>query len=169
MKSIYFILLFITFSVNAQQIETIDWDEVHINGILELTISKRDFESIYKKADSIITPDYTEICGADEDSNFQYYYYKGLQYELDNGIMNFRKITFSKKYSFFILYKDKKIDLTTKIGDLNTLFPEAIKNAENNNGIIYITLKSADVIDDSEWRFTFQNGHLQYIECFFSC
>ena len=169
MKSIYFILILITFSVNAQQSETINWDEVRINGKLELTISKRDFETIYKKADSIVTPDYTEICGADDDSNFQYYYYKGLQYELDNGIMNFRKITFSKKYSFFILYKDKKIDLTTKIDDLNTLFPEAIKNAENNNGITSITLKSTDAMDDSEWHFTFKNGYLQSIECFFPC
>ncbi len=83
--------------------------------------------------------------------------------------MNFRKITFSKKYSFFILYKDKKIDLTTKIDDLNTLFPEAIKNAENNNGITSITLKSADAMDDSEWLFTFKNGYLQSIECFFPC
>ncbi len=49
MKSIYFLLILITFSVNAQESETISWDEVRINGKLELTISKRDFETIYKK------------------------------------------------------------------------------------------------------------------------
>ena len=169
MKFTYFLLALITFSVNAQQKEELNWDEARINGKLELTISKRDFEHIYKKADKIVTPDYTDICGADQDSNFQYYYYKDLKYELDNGIMNFIKITFSKKSTFFFTYKGKKLDGTTKLEDLNSLFPEAVisvdKNAKENGFLV----ASGIALDDNLWSFTFKNGLLVSIEYFVQC
>lgn len=169
MKYLYFLLTLITFSANAQQNEAVDWNEALINGKLELTISKRDFEATYKKADSIITPKYEDICGTDEDSNFQYYYYKGLKYELDNGIMNFRQVIFSKKSPFSFTYKGQKLDGTTKLDDVAKLFPDAIKNVDRTQKETSIRLGSADVMDDSDWRFTFKNGYLIMIECFFPC
>lgn len=169
MKSLYFLLTLITFSANAQQSEAIDWNEARVNGKLELTISKRDFEAIYKKADSIITPKYEDICGTDEDSRFQYYFYKGLQYELDNGIMNFRQLKLIKKSTLFFTYKGQKLDASTKIEDVAKLFPDGVKNADKTSKEVYIRLDSADVMDDSDWRFTFKNGYLTMIECFFPC
>ena len=169
MKLIYFFMGTLAFSANAQQTEAINWDEVRINGNLELTISKRDFEKIYKKADSIITPDYSQICGTDADSNFQYYYYKGLVYELDNGIMNFRKLTLSKKSTISFTYKGQKLDGTTRLEDLKALFPEAVKETGNTKGETSLLLDSADAMDDSNWRLTFKNGYLTEIECFFPC
>jgi len=169
MKSLYFLLTLITFSANAQQNETIDWNEARVNGKLELTISKRDFEAIYKKADSIITPKYEDICGTDEDSHFQYYFYKGLQYELDNGIMNFRQLKLIKKSTLFFTYKGQKLDAATKLDDFAKLFPDGVKNADKTSKEVYIRLDSADIMDDSDWRFTFKNGYLTMIECFFPC
>ncbi|ALM48293.1 hypothetical protein AMR72_04895 [Flavobacterium psychrophilum] len=169
MKSFYFLIALITFSANAQQNEAIDWNEARINGKLELTISKRDFEAIYKKADSIVTPNYEDICGSDEDSRFQYYHYKGLQYELDNGIMNFRQITFGKKNPMFFTYKGQRLDGSTKMDDFAKLFPESAKTGEKDQKEIYIVLASSDIMDDSSWRFTFRNGVLAAIECFFPC
>lgn len=169
MKLIYFLLALITFSANAQQKEALNWDEARINGKLELTISKRDFEAVYKKADKIVTPDYAEICGADQDSNFQYYYYKELQYELDNGIMNFMQLTFSKKSTFFFTYKDKKLDGSTKLDDMKSLFPEAVKSAEKNDKETGFVVMSASDVDDNLWRFTFKNGLLASIEYFVQC
>lgn len=168
MKLIYFFLTLITFSANAQ-IEALNWDEARINGKLDLTISKRDFEAVYKKADKIVTPDYADICGTDEDSNFQYYYYKGLQYELDNGIMNFRKITFDKKSAFFFSYKDKKFDANTKLDDFKALFPEAVKSVDKNAPEAGFLLSSGSELDDNLWRFTFNKGVLVSIESFFPC
>jgi len=168
MKLIYFLLTLITFSANAQ-IETLNWDEARINGKLELTISKRDFEAVYKKADKIVTPDYADICGSDEDSNFQYYFYKELQYEIDNGIMNFRKITFDKKSSFFFSYKGKKFNANTKLDDLKTLFPEAVKSVDKDAPEAGFLLGSGSDLDDNLWRFTFKKGVLVAIESFFPC
>ena len=169
MKSIFFLLALIGFSANAQQKEVINWDEARINGKLELTISKRDFEAVYKKADKIVTPDYTEICGTDADSNFQYYYYKDLQYELDNGIMNFMQINFMKKSTFFFTYKDKRFDGNTRLEDLKTLFPEAVMSAVKDNDGTGFLLGTGSDIDDNLWRFTFKNGLLVSIEYFAQC
>lgn len=169
MKLIYFFIGMLAFSANAQQTEAINWDEARVNGNMELTISKRDFEKIYKKADSIVTPDYSQICGTDADSNFQYYHYKGLMYELDNGIMNFRKLTFSKKSSIYFTYKGQKLDAGTRLEDLKAFFPDAVKEADNTKGETSLLLDSADVMDDSNWRLTFKNGYLVGIECFFPC
>lgn len=169
MKLIIFLFALISLSANAQQKEAINWDEARINGKMELTISKREFEAVYKKADKIVTPDYNEICGSDEDSNFQYCHYKNLQYELDNGIMNFMKITFSKKDSFFFTYKDKRFDSTTTLNDLKTLFPEAVMSAEKDKDETSILLGSATNMDDNLWRFTLKNGLLVSIEYFSQC
>lgn len=169
MKLIIFLFTLITFSANAQKNEALNWDDARINGKQELTMSKRDFEAIYKKADKVVTPDYNEICGTDEDSNFQYCYYKNLQLELDNGIMNFMKITFSKKDTFFISYKDKKFDGNTTLNDLKALFPEAVMSAEKDNSEISFLLGSGTPLDDNLWRFTLKNGLLISIEYFAQC
>lgn len=170
MKFLYLLLL-VPVTLLAQTAESITWDDANINDKLPLTINKRDFEKVYKKADSIVTPDYEKICGADESSNFQYYYYKNLQYEMDNGIMNFRKITFSKKAGLYFTYKGQRFDTSTRISDLKALFPNAVKETEGgkNEPNKYLLLDSSDQLDDSEWRFTFKNGYLEAIECFFPC
>jgi hypothetical protein len=170
MKFLYLLLL-VPVTLFAQTSESIIWDDATINDKLPLTINKRDFEKVYKKADSIVTPEYENICGADESSNFQYYYYKNLQYELDNGIMNFRKITFSKKAGLYFVYKGQRLDASTRLNDLKTLFPNAVKETEGgkNEALKYLLLDSSDQLDDSEWRFTFKNGYLESIECFFPC
>jgi len=167
MKLIIFLFTLITFSANAQQSNTLNWDDARINGKMELTILKREFETVYKKADKIVTPDYTEICGSDEDSNFQYYHYKNLQYELDNGVMNFMKITFSDKSAFFFTYKDKKFDSTTTLNDLRILFPEA--GIEKDSHDESFLLDSGSPLDDNLWRFTLKSGKLISIEYFSQC
>ncbi|RWW92070.1 hypothetical protein [Flavobacterium cerinum] len=170
MKFLYLLLL-VPAALFAQTSESITWDDATINDKLSLTINKRDFEKVYKKADSIVTPDYENICGTDESSNFQYYYYKNLQYELDNGIMNFRQITFSKKTGLYFTYKGQRFDASTRLSDLKALFPNTVKETESgkNEPYKYILLGSSDQLDDSEWRFTFKNGYLKSIECFFPC
>lgn len=170
MKFLYLLLLLPTV-LFSQNDDAISWDDATINDKLTLTISKRDFEKVYKKADSIVTPDYNNICGTDESSNFQYYHYKGLQYELDNGIMNFRRITFNKKSGMYFTYKGKRFDASTKLNDLKEVFPNTVKDieSEKKEQYKYILIEPADKADDSEWRFTFKNGYLESVECFFPC
>jgi len=172
MKFFTYLLLFFSLSAFAQT-ETITWDDATISNKVTLTIAKRDFDKIYKKADSIIKPDYSKICGTDADSNFEYVYYKGLKFEMDNGIMNFRYITLSTapKAPLYFAYKGINFTGNTKLADVQKLFPNAGADLEDSENKVYKTLKlnPAEAGDESEWLFYFKNGMLAAIECKFSC
>jgi len=171
MKFLTCLLLFVSLYTHAQETETISWDDATINSKLTLTINKQEFDRIYKKADSIVTPKYEDICGADADSNFQYIYYKGLQYEMDNRIMNFRQLQLSKKTGMFFTYKGKRYDHTSKPEDFKVLFPNATAAISESDDKAYkiIKLLPAEAGEDSEWLFYFKNGYLILIECKFPC
>jgi len=172
MKFIIYFLLLATLPALAQT-ETISWDDASISNKLTLTIAKRDFDKIYKKADSIVKPDYSKVCGADADSNFEYVYYKGLKFEMDNGIMNFRHITLSNspKAPLYFVHKGITFTGTTKLTDVQKLFPNAAAAIHDSDDKLYKELKldPAETGDESEWIFYFKNGYLTAIECKFSC
>ena len=172
MKFFTYILFLLSLPALAQ-IETISWDDASISNKLTLTVAKRDFDKIYKKADSIIKPDYTKVCGADADSNFEYVYYKGLMFEMDNGIMNFRYIMLSNspKAPLYFVHKGITFNGITKLADVQKLFPVAGATVEDSDDKVYkvIKLNSAEAGDDSEWFFYFKNGQLAMIECQFMC
>jgi len=172
MKFFTYFLFLISITAFAQT-ETITWDDATISNKLTLTIAKRDFDKIYKKADSIIKPDYTKVCGADADSSFEYVYYKGLMFEMDNGIMNFRQISLSAplKAPLFFVHKGVTFNGNTKLADVQKLFPNATAAMTDSDDKMYkiVQLDPAEAGDDSEWLFYFKNGKLAIIECKFSC
>lgn len=177
MKFFTCLLLFVSLCLQAQEKETISWDNATISNKLTLTISKRDFNKIYKKADSIVTPDYTDACNTDDDNNFKYLYYKGTKFEMDNGILNFRKITFSKKAPMFFMHKGIRYDGTMTVTAFSKLFPVAIADLDENKFKALQTETDPDPViiaayeenTEYEWLFSFSNGKLISIECYFSC
>ena len=172
MKNLFYFLLLLALPALAQT-ETISWDDATISNKLTLTVAKREFDKIYKKADSIVKPDYTKVCGADADSSFEYVYYKGLMFEMDNGIMNFRQINLSPvpKAPLFFVHKGITFNGNTKLADVQKLFPNAGAAVHDSEDKVYkiIKLDPAEAGDDSEWLFYFKNGKLAIIECKFSC
>lgn len=174
MKKIILLLTFImAISACAQQKEIIDWDKATINNKLTLTINKRDFEKIYKKADSIVKPDYSKICGTDADSKFRYVYYKGAMFEEDNGVMNFRHIIFSKKNGMFFTTNGRKFDSTTSSKDIAELFPISFNTNEDAQfgdlkNLRAVTIASENA-DGALWHLYFSKGMLVAIEAHFEC
>jgi len=172
MKFFTYLLFLLSLPAFAQT-ETISWDDATISNKLTLTIAKREFDKIYKKADSIIKPDYSKVCGADADSSFEYVYYKGLMFEMDNGIMNFREINLSPapKAPLFFVHKGITFNGNTKLADVQKLFPNAAAAIQDSEDKTYkiLKLEPAEAGDDSEWFFYFKNGKLAIIECKFSC
>lgn len=172
MKTIYFLLAFITFSANAQQSETINWDDARINDKLELTILKRDFEKAVKGSGTLVKPEAQELCGNDEDLDIMFYNYKGVTYEMDNGVLNFRRILFDKKTGIYFTYKNIRFDWTTTVQDLFKVIDKQATSASerefrNEGTCIVITLNNKS--DEGEWQFHFKNGKLASIHCVFSC
>lgn len=165
------IVLLISISAFAQEVKTISWDESSVNGKLPLTILKREFEAEHKKADSIVTPDYMQECGSYEEDTYQYYYYKGLKYELDNGVLNFRKLVFRPKSGFFFKHKDFRFDEKTTLKDFEKQYPKG-ETYDADLGKLkklkVIVLPTTDP-DNEEWRFYFNKGLLVAVECHLPC
>ena len=170
MRRILF-FIFIVFSSSAQEVRTIAWDESSVNGKFPLTVLKREFETVHKKADSIVTPDYMLECGSYEDDTYQYYYYQGLKYELDNGVLNFRYLVLQPKSGFFFKHRDFRFDEKTTLKDFEKHYP----GGETYDGdfgkmkkLKVIVLPTTDP-NNEQWHFYFSKGTLVAIECRISC
>lgn len=173
MKLLSLFLLLISLNCFSQETETLSWDAADINGKLELTIARRDFEKIYKKPDSIVTPDYMKECGAYDGDTYQYYYSKGLRYELDNGIMNFRHIVFLPKSGNSFTHKEAIFNEATTLKDFTKFFPDAEKwedsYFEKEKGLTARQVPSPASDDESLWIFYFKKDRLYAIRWFFPC
>ncbi len=170
MKYIYLLLFLATFSVQAQDNETLSWDAADINGKLKLTTTKREFDAIYKKADSIVSPNPKETCGTEEELAAKFLHYKGLKFEMDNGVLNFRRIDFTKKKGMIFNYKGTKFNENSTLQSFTKAFPILASQYEmNKDGNQMIVIKPEDIDGGFEWRFYFSKGRLALIECYFRC
>lgn len=145
------------------------WDAANVNDKLTLTINKRDFDAIYKKADSIVSPRPEETCGTDEELAAKFLYYKGVKFEMDNGVLNFRRIDFAKKKGMYVNYKGTKFNESYTLDNFIKLFLVASLSVQEKSGMKMIALKPEDTTSDFEWHFYFSKGRLNSIECWFPC
>lgn len=160
------------FSANAQQLQTLNWDDAKINGKLELTILKRDFEKAVKGIGTIVTPYPDEVCNNDPELDIKLYYFRSTKYELDNGVLNFRRLSLDKKAGYYFTYKDVRLDWNTTPQDLFKFIDAAstsstTKELKNVGPYLIITLNNKT--DEGEWQFHFTAGKLTSIECIFDC
>jgi len=172
MKAFTLFALLLSFPLFAQKIETISWDEASINGKLKLTISKPDFDKRFKKADSIAVATSDDVCGYEEASGVKIVYYKGARFEMDNNIMNFRSVDFRQNRNTYFQIDGDWFDRTTSLKSFARTYPEAaafMEDHEYGDGEIFdmITLLPEDPNEEYEWRFFFDDGKLQAIECSF--
>lgn len=151
--------------------ESLSWKEATVSNKIPLTVSKADFDKRYK-ADSISVPEPAETCG--RDVNSQIINYKGVKYELSNGVLNFRKIDFRKRRNMWLAFENDWFDHTTTLKNFMKTYPDAaalMDEHEDEDGNIYelISIMPGEDKKDFEWHFYFQNGKLQFIECFLYC
>lgn len=172
MKLIIFLFTLMTLSANAQQSSTLNWDDARINGKMELTILKRDFEKAVKGIGTIITPNPEEICDNNEELDIKFYYFKGITYELDNGVLNFRHLLLDKKNGFYFTYKNVRLDWNTTTEDLFRIIDvnhtTSSENERKNEGT-YLIISLDNKTDEGEWQFHFKEGKLTSIHCVFDC
>lgn len=174
MKFFTHLLILFSLPTLAQEVKTISWDEAKISDRIELTISKADFDKRYKKADSIAAPRVNETCGTEDEANVKMVFYKGVKFELANGILNFRSVNFAKRKGMYFSIKDDWFDHTTTLKSFKKTYPEAasyIEDYENEDGeTMEMIMLLPDKTDENyEWRFFFDGGKLHSIECVFAC
>ncbi len=169
MKYIYLLLLAVTFTSFAQETETFSWDAATVNDKLQLTIRKSEFDAIYKKADSIAAPRPGETCGTEEELAAKFLHYKGVKFELDNGILNFRSIDFRKKKGMYLSYKGTKFNENYSLDTFKKQYPVAAETFVHKLDTHIATLKPEQEGSEFEWKFYFTKGKLDLIICAFRC
>jgi hypothetical protein len=173
MKALKLLLLLLSLPLFSQDIETLSWDEAMINDKIKMTISKAEFDKRFKKADSITAPTQDEICGYEDGTNVKIVHYKGAKFEMDNGIMNFRSVDFTKNRNTYFSIKNDWFDRTTTLKSFTKTYPGAaayIEDVEGDEGeLLEMITLLPDTAEDYEWRFYFKDEKLKSIECAFSC
>lgn len=171
MRILLYILIFFPLSLLAQDIESLSWKEATVSNRIPLTIPKAEFDRKYK-TDSISVPEPEETCGRDADAKI--INHKGVKYELNDGVLSFRKIDFRKRRNMWLAFENDWFDHTTTLKSFQKTYPNAAAMAdeyEDEDGNVYelISLLPTKDKNDFEWHFYFANGKLQFIECFLYC
>ena len=173
MKLLPYFLFLMSLTALAQQNQSINWDEATINNKLNLTISKRDFEAVYKKDYIVRNPTEDETCGTADEAGVKMLEYKDVSFEVDNNILNFRNVVFSKNNKgFFFTYKDSRFDERMTLDTFKKLFANAVAVAADNSTVTtnqtIMAVPDSQNADDS-WEFSFTKDKLVSIRYKFSC
>lgn len=171
-----FICLFLLFAMPllAQDNEGISWNESSINDKIKLTISHEEFIQRYKKADSIVDAVASDLCPGKDAAAIKMLYYRGVKFELENGMLNFRSIDFSKRKAMYFAIDGDWFDHTVSLKMIAKSFPEAsqfIEDHETDEGEQFkrLIVFPRDLSQSYEWIFDFKNGRLRSIEYHDGC
>ncbi len=169
-----FLLIFLfALPAAAQKNEGINWEEASISDKIKLSISLADFENRYKKADSI-TDGYTYSCAEKTEVEIKLYHYKGITFELRDGLLHFRSIDFSVRKAMYFAIEGDWFDHTTSLKSFHRSFPEQaqyVEDFEDEYGEEYqqAIIFPRNLSEDYEWNFNFKNGKLRSIEFIENC
>lgn len=166
-KLLFFFIVLFTLPIYSQKNEGINWSEASISEKIKLSISIAEFEDRYKKADSIIDviidtcPDLKTVAG-------QYYYYKGVCFEKDNDMLNFRSVDFSVRKRMYFAIDDDWFDHTTTLKSFERSFPEQSQYVEDyydeyDNEFQRVVIFPRDLSEQYEWNFYFKDNKLHSI------
>ena len=171
MKLLYVLFLLAGCSAFSQNIEALSWKEARLNNRLDLTVTKKEYEKLYRVPDSLMAPEDGETCTK---GDVKMLYHKGAKFELVNDVLSFRSIDFTKNSHTFLSFKYDWFDHTTTLKSFRKTYPVASEFMEDfiaADGDVYdmISLLPKDTPDNYEWLFYFNNGKLVMIECLFVC
>jgi len=156
-------------------------EDILFNGKVGRYFSLDDFKKVFGKADSIRLMIEDEPCSyifensdGSKDKNDKYYYKDESRFENSNQNMAVDQFHFTKNN--FILYKGKRIDKSTTIDDLESLFPNAIQNiatleggwGEENLQVIQLR-EDEEGISDGHINIFFKDQKVFFIWWWFPC
>lgn len=156
--------------------QNIPWDSIEVfqiehallNNKLHLNTNLRQFEALWGKPDSIITPNYNEICAAGFEEDFQYLFKDGSTFEIFKDSILLGEIFFTGNN--FITYKGVTLNRHTTLADIIRLFPHAVKQAEYEGTPEEIKLRdTANKDSDSSILLFFREGKLERLVNFIPC
>jgi hypothetical protein len=149
-------------------IEVFQVDQALLNNKLHLNTNLRQFELLWGKPDSIITPDYDEVCAASFEEEFQYILKDGSEFEMFKDSIVFSEIRFCGES--FVTYNGITLNKNTTLADIKKRFPHAVKQAEYEGVPEEIRLRDTVNKDsDSAILMIFKEGKLEKLVNFVPC
>ena len=162
------------------QNEVMKTDDILFNGKLKRFFTKKDFENVFGKADSIMLMSEEAPCSyifenkdGTKNMDDKYYYKDGSRFENSKNEFAVDEFRFSKNN--YILYKKKKLSSQTTITELKKLFPNAMNDIGTidvyNEGKLQVIQLREDEhnISDGHIKIFIKNGKLYNMHWWFPC
>lgn len=139
-------------------IEYLDWNNVRLNGNINMISSFKKVVSKIGAPDSIGKLS-DGVNGSFYAKKFQYCYFKGVTFEKYHDTLVFSEIDFSKRNNFYLTDDKKRFNNLTTGEDFKRIFPYSFENNQLSGTDMdkyqMITLKTSDNNSDGEWDFIF--------------
>lgn len=151
-----------------ERIEVFSFTHALANKKQPLYGSVSQFETAWGRPDSVITPDYEDICAAQFDEDFQYIFKNGSRFERCKDSVACDQFHFNGSNSL----TSGNITLSHNFtwADARKLFPMAVKQAENEGRTDLITLRDSTNPDsDNAVQLFFKDDKLVSVACFIPC
>lgn len=162
----------IVYSLNNK--EYIDRDSVRINGKIPFISNNNDISKLLGKPDTIITPNYDEICASYFGEDFKYVYIKGCIFEIYGDRAVLCSIDFRNQFDIKLKTQNLTLDHNTTLDELQKIFPNAVKNkhelfVSELGKTISIGLAPSINPSDDHWLLLFIDGRLIRIDYWMPC
>jgi hypothetical protein len=162
-----------TDTVKRGNAEYLEWKTLKINNQLPLLCKKADLIKLLGKADSIVTPNYENICVSYFDTAFKYLYYGESQFEVSETMAVMNIIDFESS-NIKLVSPRITLDKSLTLEKIKKIFPIAVKNAElievdNKGKLLCLKIETSKSISDDYWLLFFKNGKLIRIDNVMPC
>ncbi len=161
-------------STETVNTEYLDWDSFMINGKLPLQSSRKEVTALLGEPDSIITPDYSKVCGSFFfENDFQLFYYGKSHFDLFDDTLVVQSLYFNDQSAIELISPSLTLNRHTTLSDLEKLFPETSKQKSEINDLsgkmILIRLAVYKTNLEDKWYLFFKDGKLIQLMYWIPC
>lgn len=158
-----------------QNEEYLDFDELTINGKLPLITDTLSLYKLIGKPDSVITPDYDDICVSYFDKNFKQVYYQSTNLELFGDTLVLSTLNFKTSPNLFLQSGKLILNHKTTLQDIEKIYPKAVKFKGETDiyqlgkftSINLKTFKNSTI--EARWILYFEKNRLIRIDYWMPC
>jgi hypothetical protein len=155
--------------------EYLSWDSVKINGKLPLLCKKESLYQLLGKPDSVVTPDYENICVSFfARSKFKYTYWGNSLFEEYGSQIVISSIDVEKTNKIRLSAGNIFFDNTMTLERLARLYPRSVKEAQEliidkKGKVLSVKLATAKEEGENAWIFHFRSGKLVQVDYWIPC
>ncbi|MCW3468008.1 hypothetical protein [Chitinophaga nivalis] len=154
--------------VSWEKIEVFHFAQALMNNKVPLFTNRQRFLKAIGEPDSVVTPDFDHLCATQFEEEFRYFYKNGSCFEWHKDSLACEEFVLTP--GSFITCDKRTFTSETTWEEIRKIYPQAVKQAENEGSAQMITLRDSDDLrSDSAVRLFFEGGKLVRIVNFIPC